>query len=95
MLPLVADEEQIFAFKFWFNGVIQTGMYYRNELFCRLSTYDITARARVYHLGCRLAKQQVVVVLSSSTNTCSLWASLRDPAVKAMLVNPETLNLSD
>lgn len=93
MLPLVIKEEQIFAFKFWFNGTIRNGMYYQNELFCRLETFDASKRPQVYQLGCKLAQKNVLVALSSSTQTCSLWGSLRSPMVKKILLNPAILNL--
>jgi hypothetical protein len=94
VLPLVLNEERIFSFKFWFNGSIQTGMHYRNELFCRLSTYNVQYRAQAYHLACKLARQNVLVVLTSANNeTCSLWGSLRAPAVKDLLLNPARLVL--
>lgn len=95
MLPLLADEAEIFVFKFWFNGHIQMGTHYQDELFCRLNTFDLRYRPQVYQLGCRLGQRRMLVLLtvSSATATCSLWGSLRDPAVKDILVNPEILTL--
>ncbi len=94
MTPLVINEDQVFSFKFWFNGVVQTGMYYQTELFCCLGTFDLCERPRVYQLGCQLGQRGMQIALtSSSSGTCSLWGGLRDAAVKELLVNPEGLTL--
>jgi hypothetical protein len=93
VLPLFVSEGKIFIFKFWFNGTIQDGMIYRNELFCRLQTFEAQYRAQVYHLGCKLAQQQSFVVITAAKQTCSLWGSLRDPLVKATLVSRTTFTL--
>lgn len=78
MLPPVIDEGEFFPFKFWFQGSIQDGMYYRNELFYRLHTVDINHRARLYHYACRLSLRDEIVVTATDT-TCSIWVSLRSP----------------
>lgn len=94
MLPLVVDEKKIFIFKFWFNGSIQDGMSYQNELFCRLQTFDIQHRAQVYHFACKLTQQNTALVITSSAKACSLWASLRDPLTTFALTEPETFTLT-
>ena len=53
-------------------------MYYRNELFYRLHTVDISNRARLYHYACKLAQRDTIVV-SASDISCSIWVSLRSP----------------
>ncbi len=93
MLPLIVNEDDLSTFKFWFNENLQEGMHHRNELFCRLQIFDIRYRSLVYHLGCKLAQQGSVVVLSCGLDTCSLWASLRDPITKRTLVEGEPLIL--
>ncbi|PSB26491.1 hypothetical protein [Stenomitos frigidus] len=93
MLPLVINEEQIFAFNFWLNGSIRCGMHHESEFYCRLASFDIQKRPQVYQLGCKLAQQQTAIVLSSTADTCSLWGSLRDPSIKRILLAGDTSNL--
>jgi hypothetical protein len=91
-LPLVIDEEQIFSFKFWFDGTIHQGMYYQNELYCRLQTFQINQRSQVYQLGCKLAAKDILVALTCTETTCSLWGSLRADDIKNIL-SRKKLNL--
>lgn len=93
MLPFVVDERKILIFKFWFDTKVQDGLSYNGELFCRLQTLEPRYRPQLYHFGCKLSQQGTSVVISSGINTCSLWISLRDPAIKTMLANPERLDL--
>lgn len=86
MLPRVIDEDQIFIFKFWFNGNIRQGMYFQNELYCKLQTFDIQQRSHVYQLGCKLTKKNAQVVLTCTQETCSLWGSLRGSVIKEILL---------
>ena len=95
MLPLVVNEEQIFAFNFWLSGSVRYGMYYQNELYCRLASFDIQKRPQVYQLGCKLTQQQTAIVLSSSVVACTLWGSLRAPAMKRILVTADRSSLLD
>lgn len=95
VLPLLVDEKKIFAFKFWFNGTIQDGMSYQQELFCRLQTWEIRYRAKVYRLGCKICKDDTPVAIALSDTTCSLWVSLRSPLVKATLVDGVPLDLAN
>lgn len=93
MLPLVIDERQVFTFKFWFNGKIQTGMSYYNELFCQLGTFSIQHRSRVYQLGCQLAQRGAFLAVTCSATSCCLWGSLRTDLVKQLLADPSGLRL--
>lgn len=93
MLPVVVDEEQIFAFNFWLNGSVRSGMCHQGKLYCRLASFTIQKRPQVYQLGCKLTQQQTAIVLSSSAVACSLWGSLCDPAMKRILLATNTSNL--
>lgn len=93
MLPLVIAESKIFVFKFWFDGDIKEGMCYQNELFCRLQQFDIHDRVQVYHLGCRLASQEVLIAFTASAEQCSLWVSLRDPLAKTLLLKADEIDI--
>ncbi len=86
MPPEVIDEHSIFIFKFWFNDALRYGMYNKNELFCRLGLYPIEARARIYQLACKLSQQKVVMIVTCTSKTCSLWGSLRSPLIKQYLI---------
>jgi len=86
VLPQVINENQVFIFKFWFSNTIRYGMYYQNELFCRLNTYPLARRAHAYQLACKLNQQNAVVLISCTPDNCSLWGSLRSPLVKDLLV---------
>jgi hypothetical protein len=90
VLPILIDEHQVFTFKFWFNGKIQNGMYYRNELFCQLGTYTIQHRSRVYQLGCHLTQRDAFSAITCSATSCCLWGSLRSELVKQLLADPST-----
>ncbi len=69
-------------------------MTHRNELFCRLRTFDLALRSQVYHLGCQLAqKHHSLIVLTNGPQTCSLWSSLRDPSTEFFITTPDALNL--
>ena len=89
MLPQIIQEQQIFSFEFWFDGSIYQGMYHLNELYCKLQTYPVSHRSRVYQLGCRLAHGEEAIVLSVNLKTCSLWGSLRSTVTRDFLLHPE------
>ncbi|MEM9451224.1 MAG: hypothetical protein AAGA75_22175 [Cyanobacteria bacterium P01_E01_bin.6] len=78
VLPAVLEEENYSLFKFWFEDRIHDGLYYRHELFYRLQTLSVEFRAQLYHSACQLAQQEPVVVTVTS-DTCSLWVSLQNP----------------
>lgn len=82
VLPPVISERDIFPFKFWFEGNIQDGMYYRNELYYRLYTANISQRAQLFHYGCKLSRQSALV-LTTSLRECSLWVCLRGQTTKS------------
>lgn len=93
MLPLVIDEQQVFIFKFWFDGKIQDGMHFQNELFCQIGTFGVSERSRVYQAACKLAHQGTLLAITCSDTTCRVWGNLRDETVKQLLVNPSVLGL--
>lgn len=93
VLPRVVNEEEIFTFKFWLNDTVHIGMSYQGELYCRLESFDLQRRPQVYQLGCKLSRQNTSTVLSVASATCSLWGSLRDPAVKRILLKLDAASL--
>jgi len=78
VLPPLLDELKYTPFKFWFEGVVQDGLYYQNELFCRLRSAPAERRAYLYQEACRLARDNAVVFTIGDRH-CSLWVSLRSP----------------
>lgn len=84
MLPEIVDEAKIRSFKFWFGDRIQEGMNYQDELFYRLHTADLEYRAKLFHMACRLSQRGARLMLTVSTQSCSLWVSLRSQSVKAL-----------
>jgi len=76
VLPLVISDRDIFPFKFWFDGNIQDGMYYRNELYYRLDTANVSQRAKLFHYACKLSRK-TTLVLTTNVRECSIWVSLR------------------
>lgn len=88
MLPLVVDEQQVFTFKFWFGGQIQTGMHFQDELFCQIVSVDLSQRSRTYQQACKLAQQGIRLVITCTSEQCKVWGSLRNDTVKQLLINP-------
>jgi len=76
VLPPVISERDIFPFKFWFDGHIQDGMYYRNELYYRLHTVGISQRSKLFHYACKLSRK-TTLVLTTNLRECSIWVNLR------------------
>ncbi len=93
MLPLVVDEKQVFIFKFWFDGEIQNGMHFQNDLFCQIGTFDVRERSRIYQFACKLAQTGTLLAITCSETGCRLWGNLRDETVKQLLVNPAMIKI--
>jgi hypothetical protein len=77
MLPKVLRETDINVFKFWFNGALQDGLHYDNELFYRALVVNSAKRTRLYHLGCKLSENGGQTVITVAEEESSLWLSLR------------------
>lgn len=93
MLPKVLPESQIQVFKFWFNGALQDGTHQYNELYYRALTVEGVKRTRLYHLACKLSKQQADALVSVADDRCSLWISLRSQMMAAQLVQQRVTGL--
>ncbi|MEM0982182.1 MAG: hypothetical protein AAGH78_18175 [Cyanobacteria bacterium P01_H01_bin.58] len=87
MLPKVVFEHEVQLFKFWFNGALQDGIHFANELYYRLQEKPMPLRSRLYQIGCRLSRNGADVVLTVSEDRCSLWANLRNQQVAALAVS--------
>jgi hypothetical protein len=80
MLPKVLRESDVQMFKFWFNGALQDGLHYDNELFYRALMVQPEKRPRLYHLGCKLSETAGKTLITVSDENSSLWLSLRGHA---------------
>lgn len=85
MLPKFIPEDQVFVFNFWFDNTMQQGMYFRNELYCRIGEFPADHRVYLYQAGCKLIRRGMAVVLTHALNHCSLWVDLRNPLVQDLL----------
>lgn len=85
MLPKVVRETDLHVFKFWFNGALQDGLHYDNELFYRALAVELDKRTRLYHLGCKLATQGGDALITISDQSSSLWLSLRSQELLAQI----------
>ncbi len=79
MLPSVVDEKLVHRFNHW-NGRLQQGMYYRQELFTLLKTYPIADRLAAYAASCALTADGTMVCITASKAGYSVWVSLRSLA---------------
>ncbi len=84
VLPQIVEEKTLTPFKFWFNGSLQEGVHFQNELYYRLKQEPIEGRSKLYQSACRFAQQGAVVLLTVNEQQCSLWASLRNQEVAAL-----------
>lgn len=93
MLPLIAEHNQVFTFRFWLDDRIHQGVHYRGELFCHVQTFPIHQRVCVYHLACKLEHQGNPTLVLLSPEQCSLWLSLRGAMVEKILLRHLPLEL--
>jgi hypothetical protein len=87
MLPKVVRETDVHIFKFWFDGALQDGLHYDNELFYRALAVESVQRTRLYHLGCKLSEKGGTALVTLSEQGSSLWLSLRSQAVLAQIAD--------
>lgn len=93
MLPLIAEHDQVFTFRFWLDDRIHEGLHYRGELFCHVQTFPIHQRVSVYHLACKLEYQGSPTLVLLSPEQCSLWLSLRGSMVEKIILRHLPLEL--
>lgn|GEM_PF-1231565 len=93
MLPLIAQHNQVFTFRFWLDDRIHEGLHYGGDLFCHVQTFPIGQRVRVYHLACKLEHQGNPTLVLLAPEQCSLWISLRGSMVEKLLLRHIPLEL--
>lgn len=79
METLLISGNLVSQFKFWWDGQIQTGMRFRNELFCYVSKFDSQQRHKVFELAWTLACEGAQVVITAEPSQYTVWVSLRSP----------------
>ena len=84
MLPQVIRESQVQPFKFWFNNGLQDGIHYSDDLYYRLQGCEAAQRAQLYRLACKLSQRGADVIVTVTSEDCSLWANLRNQKVAAL-----------
>lgn len=87
VLPQVIRESQVQPFKFWFNNGLQDGIRHRTDLYYRLQMRQLTEKAKLYQLACRLSRRGADVLITIDWSHCSLWANLRNQKVAALAVS--------
>lgn len=85
METLLISENLVSQFKFWRDGQTQTGMRFRNELFCYVSKFDSRQRHKVFELAWNLACEGAQVVITAERSQYTVWVSLRSPNPTATL----------
>ena len=76
MLPPVIPESVIQTFKYW-QDQIKVGMFYQNELYAQVKSYQSTERLKAYDHAYQLSEEGVHVCLTASEKGYCLWQNLR------------------
>jgi hypothetical protein len=76
MLPILLAEALIRPFKFFHDGQMLTGAYYRDGLYGLVYQFDPQSRTKVYQLGCELVNQGVPVIITASETHYAIWIGL-------------------
>lgn len=87
MLPSVIPEALIAAFKYWQEGV-KVGMFYNNELFTQVKTYNLADRLAAYEDACELSDQGIQVCVTVSDREYCLWQSLKSDSPSLVTSEP-------
>lgn len=76
--PLVINECLISCFKYW-DGIVQQGMRYNQELYRLLQIYEANERLQAYMVAYNHAEQGNLICITVSKITYRLWLGLRSP----------------
>ena len=85
MYPSVASEQLIHRFKFWADGVIQTGMSQGDNLYRQVASFPILQRQQAYSLGIDLTQHGQTVMLTHAEDSYTVWVALIDSASDSRL----------
>ena len=77
MLPTIAHESIVTCFDYWDDG-LQKGMRYLNDLYTHVEKFSLDQRETAYSKGSELASTGKRVCLTVSSNSYSVWISLRE-----------------
>ncbi|MBD2035835.1 hypothetical protein H6F86_30740 [Phormidium sp. FACHB-592] len=85
MYPSVASEQLIHRFKFWADGMIQTGMSHGHHLYRQIASFSMLQRQQAYSLGIDLVQQGQTVMLTHAEDSYTVWVALIDSAGESRL----------
>jgi len=80
MYPTVASEQLIHRFKYWADGLIQTGMSQGHNLYRQVASFSMLQRQQAYSLGIDLAQHGQTVMLTHTEDSYTVWVALIDSA---------------
>jgi hypothetical protein len=92
MEPLVITGNQGSRFKYWFDGDIQEGLLFRNELFRCLYRFDASRRMLVYELAYAFAQYNVQALILFDQPQYQVWVSLRTHQPPQAALETQTLS---
>lgn len=84
-LPPIVAIGAIQPFCFFYNGQVQKGIRYRNELFGAVKTFALTHRLQAYQVAWALSEAKVSVVLTLAASELVIWVNLQSPAYLILL----------
>lgn len=76
MLPSVIPVCAVVTFKYW-QDQVKVGMYYQNELYAQIKSYQSTERMKAYDDAYQLSEQGIHVCLTASEEGYCLWQNLK------------------
>lgn len=85
MYPSVASEQLIHRFKYWADGMIQTGMSQGHNLYRQVASFSLLQRRQAYSLGIDLAQHGQTVMLTHADDRYTVWVALIDSASASRL----------
>ena len=85
MYPSVASEQLIHRFKYWADGMIQTGMSQGHHLYRQVASFSMLQRQQAYSLGVDLAQHGQTVMLTHAKDSYTVWVALIDSASASRL----------
>lgn len=84
-LPPIIEINSIEQFCFFFNGRIQTGIHYKNEIFGAVQTFTFTHRLQAYQAAWALLEAKVPTVLTIAPSEFVIWINLKSSVYPVLL----------
>jgi hypothetical protein len=73
---LLINEALVSQFKFWRDGEVRRGMWFRHQLFGYVRSFDRGDRQQAFDFSARLSDAGVDAMLTVSASQYTLWVSL-------------------